>query len=399
MKFLRWLSSQFLEDVEEPLADGDYWVDLAGNPVRASRLALHLIAIGVMRTGKSSLMEGVLRAAVRNRRRVLAIDYEGGLAHRLKHAPAPEGYRVVRVDPATEDNPVGIAWESLWSSPSRQLIQARQLAPIVEGHNRFFDASVQMQVMAAMAVLHFFSDGKGLCSLANLIRLLDYPELLAVASDETPGVKNPFASLGFTEQSARDVLSTVDSRFYHLRILAALDEAATERWDPLSLVDDGPSGGREPHAAVLVFKDLYQHAIGPIFGAIADIVALEQIAEQSRQPLTVSLDELTSLGKLDILAAIRRGSKANLILLMSTHSYEVVKILYKAEADDILNLPGFRVFYRQGSHASAKAASEALGIVEVVRRMAPEIYHRAEKVSQTEWKVDVGLPHRWRAPG
>src|SRR4051794_33203828 len=121
-----------------PPGPGDYVTELGGVPILGSLINLGVKVLGTPRTGKSSLIEGVLRYAAYAGKAVLAVDFEGGLDSRLRAAAR---YPVKRIDVSTRDGPVGIDWRNLWASESKRLSFFQKFAEVPKGsHNAYFDA-------------------------------------------------------------------------------------------------------------------------------------------------------------------------------------------------------------------------------------------------------------------
>lgn len=346
----------------------DFHLDLCGKIVAASSLRTALFLMGDPRTGKTSIIEGLLREAVRRRLPVLSVDFEGNQAHRLREV-APPGYRVHRVD-VTVKGGTGIDWAAFLRTLTDRDRFRSKLSPVRGHQNDYFDAMAGEIILAAASLCEYWSQlAGGEYTLADVVRMADDMFILSELGKEVPKIGDPYAILGETGRPSREVRATVRTKLQPWMIYASLSLNAAEAINPLEILEPGKAA-----AVVLVFSDVYKHVLDKAYSFLCDTFAYVKLSRPGSGFVFLNYDECPSLERLESLVDIsRRGAKTGLVTIASAHSPEgMEKKFGREDASDVMSLPARHVVLKVNGERASNFGSFLMGEQEVLDRNPPD---------------------------
>lgn len=340
-------------------------LQIDGIQISWSDLCLGTCLMGAPGTGKTSVMKYILRQCVNEGQSGLILNIGENYPTFIKSSSHQTS--IVNFAAHTEGG-VGIDFAAVVTSAGARVRFCEKLAPLAEGSNNvFFDARVQMIVQSALHALHVLAPGKWL--LRDVLNLCFNSFLLETITELTR-VPNPYLAFGRSAENRTrsDVQATVEAKLLPLRIYAALNAKCKAHVNPLDVL----KGQSTWH--IYEWSDRTAAVNESVIAFALDEVAITAMEDTKRSsPLVISLDELASLKPLNfLLAAGRRGRKANLAIIAALHERSSLA-RYKDDAEEILALLRTKFFLQISSPQSAKWGSEYLGIPEVLESVAPEL--------------------------
>lgn len=347
---------------------------------------LGTLLMGAQGTGKTSLMKMIIGqyAAHGESGVILNIgENYNELVHAANRDAATVNFAAHTVGGA------GIDFAAVVTSAGARVRFCEKLAPLAEGSNNvFFDARVQMIVQSALHALHILAPGKWL--LRDALNLCFNSFLLETITELTQ-VPNPYLAFGRSAENRTrsDVQATVEAKLLPLRIYAALNAKCKTHVNPLDVLD------QESTWHIYEWSDRTAAVNESVIAFALDEVAITAMEDTRRSsPLVISLDEIASLKPLNfLLAAGRRGRKANLAIIAAIHERSSLA-RYKDDAEEILALLRTKFFLQISSPQSAKWASEYLGTPEVLESIRPELERdKGGTTTHTRTVKDSALVH------